>query len=317
MTKLKGRMTSNQGQMTKDDQTREGLRLLHHPVLPLFRIVQFIYLTGPFDRVEQVIAQFTEPVETKTATYEDPAAILAPYLPIMKGIEPLKNTEGHAVPLIVDEQDKPVNRFSAMESWIGQQILEMELEKINSLLCGPNACVLCCVGPDYGLAGDAGRQMTQDFFEIPLAAEETALFELPKRESAETRGRTANMEPVLQVDGRPFYEQGPAIYHWRNGWTMILPARWACPQLDDQRRTCRIYPRRPAVCRRPQIFAYLIEKSAAQGRDNRPQEPDPVYVTRHKLLAVWDCPYVRGFKEEIAAYAAACGLEPVFMENKG
>jgi Fe-S-cluster containining protein len=309
-------MTKDQGQMIKDAQTREGLRLLGQPVLPLFRMVQFIYLTGPFTEVEQVIAQFTEPVETKTARYEDPATILAPYLPMMKGIEPLKSTEGHAVPLIVDAQSKPVNRFTAMESWIGQQILEMELEKINSLLCGPNACVLCCVGPDYGLASDAGRQMTQDFFEIPLTGQETAHFELPKIESEETRSRTANMEPALHVDGRPFYEQGPAIYHWQNGWAMILPARSACPQLDGEGHICRIYPQRPAVCRRPQIFPYLIEKSDAQSSDYR-QGPNSVYATRQKLLAVWDCPYVRNFKEEIAAFAAACRLEPVFMENKG
>jgi len=301
---------------SRHDQTREGLWLLQHPVLPLFRMVQFIYLSGPFASVEQVITQFSEPVETQTARYEEPAAILAPYLPIMKNIEPLKNTAGHAIPLIVDERNEPINRFSAMESWIGQLILEMELEEINSLLCGPCACELCCVGPDYGLAADADREMRQDFFEIPLSAEETALFELPKMSDEETNGRTANTEPPLQINGRPFYEQGPAIYNWQKGWTMILPPRSLCPQLDDERHICRIYSRRPAVCRRPQIFPYLIEKENGDSSVNR-GGPDSVYVTRQKLLAVWDCPYVREFKEEIAAYAAACRLEPVFMENKG
>ena len=301
---------------TRNDPTRQGLWLLQHPVLPLFRMVQFIYLSGPFGRVEQVLAQFTEPVETKTARYEDPASILAPYLPLMKEIESLKNTESQAMPLIVDEQNETVNRFTAMESWIGQKILELELERINSLLCGPCSCVLCCVGPDFGLAADVDRVMTQDFFEIPLTAEETALFNLPKLESDETRGRTANTEPPLQVNGRPFYEQGPAIYYWQNGWTMILPTRSHCPQLDGQRQLCRIYPRRPGVCRRPQIFPYLIEKNTAHTADMR-KELVSVYVTRHKLLAVWDCPYVRKFKEQIAAFAAVCRLEPVFMENKG
>ena len=192
----------------------------------------------------------------------------------------------------------------------------MELEKINSLLCGPCMCVLCCVGPDYGVAADAGRVMRQDFFEIPLTAKETALFELPKMDNEGTRARTSNTEPPLQVNGRPFYEQGPAIYNWQNGWSMVLPPHSVCPKLDGQRRCCCIYPQRPRVCRRPQLFPYLIQKSAARSNGNT-RGPAFVYITRHKLLAVWDCPFVRNFKKEIAAYAAACKLEPVFMENKG
>jgi len=297
------------------DQTKEGLRLLQHPILPLFRMVQFLFLTGPFDRVEQIVEQFIEPIETNTARYDDPAALLKPYLPVMEGIETLKIKEGQAVPFIVDEQNKPVNRFTAIESWVGQQILIRELEKINSLLCGPCECVLCCVGPDYG-APDAGREMEQEFFEIPLTEEETALFDLPRRDDDQTRSVTANTEPPLQSAGRPFYEQGPAIYNWQNGWTIILPRKSRCPQLDGQKHTCRIYRQRPAVCRRPQIFPYLIEKSVDAASANK-GVADAVHVARNKLLAVWDCPYVREFKQEIAAYAEACRLEPVFMENKG
>jgi Fe-S-cluster containining protein len=298
------------------DQTKEGLWFLQHPVLPLFRMVQFLFLTGPFDRVEQIVEQFIEPIETNTARYDDPAALLNPYLSVMAGIETLKEKEGQAIPLIVDEQDKPVNRFTAMESWVGQQILTMELEKINSLLCGPCGCVLCCVGPDYGTAADSGRQMEQEFFEIPLTEEETALFDLPRRDDDQTRSMTANTEPPLQSAGRPFYEQGTAIYNWQNGWTMILPRKSRCPQLDGQKQTCRIYRRRPAVCRRPQIFPYLLEKNSA-GTGGSHGGANGVQVARNKLLAIWDCPYVREFKQEIAAYAEACRLEPVFMENKG
>jgi len=299
----------------QSDQTKEGLRLLKHPVLPLFRMVQFLFLTGTFDRVEEIVEQLVEPIETNAATYDDPVAFLTPFLPVMEGIETLKKEEGQAIPLIVDEHDKPVNRFTAIESWMGQQILTMELEKINSLLCGPCDCVLCCVGPDYETASGAGRQMEQEFFEIPLIEAETALFELPRLDNEQTRSVTANSEPPLQSADRPFYEQGPAIYNWQNGWTMILPRKSRCPQLDGQKHTCRIYQQRPAVCRRPQIFPYLLEKSNADANGN--QANAAVHVARNKLLAVWDCPYVREFKQEIAAYAEACRLEPVFMENKG
>jgi Fe-S-cluster containining protein len=307
---------SENNNSSHQDQTREGLWLLKHPVLPLFRMVQFLFLTGPFDRVEQIVEQFIEPIETNTARYDDPIEFLKPYLPLMEGIETLKKQEGQAIPLIVDEQDKPINRFTAVESWVGQQILTMELEKINSLLCGPCDCVLCCVGPDYGTTLDAGPQMEQEFFEIPLTEEEATLFDLPRIDNDRTRSVTANTEPPLQSAGGPFYEQGPAIYNWQNGWTMILPRTSRCPQLDGKKHTCRIYPQRPAVCRRPQIFPYLIEKSVAAASGDH-GAANGVHVARNKLLAVWDCPYVREFKQEIAAYAEACKLEPVFMENKG
>jgi Fe-S-cluster containining protein len=313
---LKGFIMTESDNSDLPDQTKEGLWLLQHPVLPLFRMVQFLFLTGQFDRVEQIVEQFIEPIETSIAKYDDPAALLTPYLPVMEGIETLKKKEGQAIPFIVDEQNNPVNRFTAMESWVGQQILTMELEKINSLLCGPCNCVLCCVGPDYGTTPDAAHQMEQEFFEIPLTGEEAALFDLPRIDNEQTRSVTANTEPPLQSAGRPFYEQGgPAIYNWQNGWTMILPRKSRCPQLEGRKHTCRIYPQRPAVCRRPQIFPYLIEKSDAAPGDNH-GAADVVHVARNKLLAVWDCPYVREFKQEIAAYAEACRLEPVFMENK-
>ena len=131
-------MTKDKVRTTKDDQTGEGLWLLQHPVLPLFRMVQFLYLSGPFAGVEEVIAQFSEPIETQFARYEEPAAIMAPYLPLMKDIEPLKNTEKQAIPLIVDGHDAPLNRFTAMESWVSQLILvkiKDKWDRVRTLPC--------------------------------------------------------------------------------------------------------------------------------------------------------------------------------------
>jgi Fe-S-cluster containining protein len=295
------------------DHTREALWRLEHPVLPLFRIIQFVYLTGPFARVEEIFDELSEPIETNTARYEDPPAFLEPYLPIMKQIEQFKNPDkekARTMPMLVDREGKPANRFSVMESWVGQQLLVKELDGINSMLCWPYACVLCCVGPDYGGDGPGSeKRMNQDFFEIPLTRRETALFDLPKIDTEQTRSCSANSEPSLQVEGRPFFQGPAAIYNWQGGWTMILPRRSSCPQLDGRRRLCRVYEQRPAVCRKPPIFPYLLEKKQQDGKA-------AVHVVQNKLLAVWDCPYVQKFKEEIAGYAEVCGLEPVFMENK-
>jgi Fe-S-cluster containining protein len=299
------------------DRTGEALWMLHHPVLPLFRIIQFLFLTGPFTAVEEILRELSEPIETNTARYEDPQAFLQPYLPIMKGVERLKDQAGKdsAPVAVVDHQGKPVNRFSAMEAWVGQQLLEAELEKINSLLCGPCSCVLCCVGPDYSSGPDRAREMRQDFFEIPLEPQEIALFDVERVDTEQTRDHTPHSEPMLQVDGRPFFEGDPTLYNWATGWSMILTRESHCPHLETQQGGCRIYPRRPAVCRKPQIFPYLLEQ-ADRAADRQEEADKLVYVEQDKILAVWDCPYVKQYKQKIIFYAEVCGLEPVFMENK-
>lgn len=149
--------------------------------------------------------------------------------------------------------------------------------------------------------------MAQDFFEIPLQEGEIASFPLPRVDTDFSRVATAldNPSPACAATEA-------TIYHWQSGWSLILPRHSACPHLEQATLACRIYPERPEVCRRPQIFAYILE------RDQRQDLVDlPAYVLRGKVLAIWDCPYVQHFKAEIAAYAELCGLEPVFKENKG
>ena len=43
--------------MITKELCQAGLDLLHKPVLPLLGIVQFLYVTGDFATVEEVIAQ--------------------------------------------------------------------------------------------------------------------------------------------------------------------------------------------------------------------------------------------------------------------
>lgn len=297
--------------------TQDGLWRLRHPVLPLVRMVLFLFLTGPFKTVRPIVDEMVEPIETDAVRYDEPAKLLEDYLHLVMQLEVLKSKRRYSqqsIPAIVNDQFKPVGRISNVALWVCQQILNRELEQINSLLCGPCDCVLCCTGPDYDAGHEPGKTMRQDFFEIPLSEKELDLFDLETIDSEQSRKRSANSEPYLRRDGRPFYETGMAIYRWRNGWSLILPRKAACSHLDQVRRICNIYPQRPEVCRRPQIFPYMLEKRSediGEGEDSA-----LVYVARKKLLAVWDCPYVQKYKEEIAAYAEMSGLEPVFMANK-
>ena len=115
--------------------------------------------------------------------------------------------------------------------------------------------------------------------------------------------------PPLQIDGQDFYHRcDMVLIHWRRGWSLILPQESRCPNLEDSGR-CLVYPDRPDVCRRPQIFPYVLEPVEHRGQ--------PAFRLRQSLLGVIDCPYVQQLQDEIAAFAAACELEMVFRHNKG
>ncbi|MDH3393938.1 MAG: YkgJ family cysteine cluster protein, partial [Desulfobulbaceae bacterium] len=207
-----------------------------------------------------------------------------------------------------DEEGNPLDPMEALALYVGQQLLTRELEAINSLLCAPCGCTLCCTGPD-------DRQQ-QDFFEIPLRENEPTLFALPQVDNTESRKATPYDEPPLINQDQPFYKaDSAALYHWRSGWSLILPRHTSCPHLAPESGHCTIYPQRPDVCRRPQIFAYALERD-----QNADVEIDgrvvPGFIGRSKLLAIWDCPYVKRFQKQIGEYADSCGLEPVFKENK-
>ncbi len=287
----------------KKEDLHDGLALLKQPVLPLVSMVQFMYqLSGPEAKVEDIIAEMTEPIETAYTGYPAPDKALHPYLDQLQLLEKIQSDELAAE--VVDTAGQPVDKVTAYTALINQRIMEAELEKINSLLCAPCHCRLCCIGPEKG--------MKQEFFEIPLQEEETTLFALhPRHDTPDTRCYSALDQTCLLIDGRPFYQRAkqagsPELFHWQNGWSMILPHESSCPALEQSGR-CSVYDQRPQVCRRPQIFSYIIE----------PLKQDKKYMVRNFLLAISDCPYVQFLKEEINAYAAACELELLVKANKG
>lgn len=297
----------------------EGLRLLKKPVIPLVNMLQFLFLTGPFASVEKVLEHLTKSVELEGVSYEAPQQTLKPYENFLKEFEVLKGKRklSFSLPFIINEKQEPVAKRQALELWIKQQILTQELELINSSLCEPCGCVLCCTGPNSEfdeVAGFKGR-MKQHFFEIPLTESELDLFPVERVDTAESRTMTAQSESSLQVKQLPFYQQNMTIYHWQNGWSLILPENSVCPQLSPGSKKCLVYSKRPEVCRKPQIFAYVLEKTpdVAKRSDGT---LIPVYMARNKVLAIWDCPYVRRFQDIIGAYAELSGLEPVFKKSK-
>jgi Fe-S-cluster containining protein len=285
--------------MVEKEALTAGLALLRQPVLPLVGIVQFLYLTGDFASVEEVIGQMPEDIETGYARYGDAASLLAPYADLLQPLVALKA----GVPprdRVIDSEGHPVDPMTATGALVAQRILVRELERINSLLCAPCGCTLCCVGPDAGMA--------QAYFEIPLYPGEIDFFPLERIDTAAAQAHRADDDPPLKVGDRDFFDRAePALVHWQPGWSLILPTASRCPNLEASGR-CHIYPDRPQVCRRPQIFPYVVEPIDDQGQ--------PALRLRQTLLAVVDCPYVQLLQDEIAAYAAACELEMVFRQNK-
>ena len=300
-------------------QTHEGLDRLKQPVLPLANMVEFLYLTGPFKRISEVLSRLSEPVDLAGAHFENPREKLLPYEIFLQELEILKGEKklSEPLPFIVDEKQNPLPKRQALMLWIRQQILSRELEAINSILCGPCGCVLCCTGPNSEfdvLSGFQGR-MKREFFEIPLEDSETGIFTLPRIDTEESRQLTAHSAAALKFGEVPFYKKEAALYHWQNGWSLILPEGSACPRLEKDTRRCMVYEKRPAVCRKPQIFPYVLENTG----DNAKRSDGvliPVFMARNMILAVWDCPYVRKHRDAIGAYAEMSGLKPIFKKSK-
>ncbi len=279
----------------------KALSRLKRPLLPLVSLLEMLYLTGPFAGIEDLLAELPADIETNGCHYADPAALLTAKRDIIREIELLKN-DSPLTYRIDDGKGGEYQRVEAVELWIAQGIMAWELEEINSLLCGGRGCDLCCVGPT--------SHSRHNFFDIPLEDDELEGFAGQHRVNDRISG-DIYADPAPLLDGRLFYQSNaPFLLRWRRGWSMILPRQSKCPNLADN-GFCAVYAQRPTVCRKPQIFPYAIEEDGRGGEGGLPG-----YIGRRKLLAVWDCPYVREYQSQIARYGELCGMEPVFKENK-
>ncbi len=273
-----------------------------------------LYLTGPYKRIEELLPDMPDELEVASITYHTPAKILTNFLKFLKIFETIKhpelqdnkeknlfsNSKGNKNNALADitvmTNGEEADPFDAATARAKHNIIDTELESINSLLCTPCKCTLCCTGPS--------KNAKQDFFEIPLSSDEAKLFKLPVHDSDESKKTDAYAENSLKINGKPFYSLPPALYHWKNGWSMILTRESSCPALSSK-GACTIYSSRPRVCRKPQVFAAILEHQQAD-----------TYTFKNSLVAVWDCPYVRELKQLITDYAAHNETDIIFRENK-
>lgn len=275
---------------------------LKRPLWPLFELASRLYLISPYDDMERLACELPDNLDVSGITYDNPSALIGLVPGVFDRLIAIKNgRDDISLPDIKNEDGESLSPIDAIISLTKQRVLEYELEVINSVLCGPCGCTLCCTGPELSAR--------QEFFEIPLLDNELSLFNLQVVDSHDSRAKTALSEPELEIDGIPFYKRPAAIYRWSNGYSLILPRMTRCPHLDRS-GACDIYSKRPMVCKKPQIFPLVIEKLSV------PQDAEEKYVRRDILLAIWDCPYVKRLKNEIIAYAEHCALSCVFKENK-
>jgi len=300
--KIKIKNNDVYAKLLNDDLAKLAINKLKNPIWPLCRLTLMLYLTSPYNEVNQILCELPEVVELENITYHDSKDILIPYLKELSYIEVIKQEKSSAnslIPRITSEDGKAVDLLEAVIHLIQQKVIEKELEPINSYLCKPMGCRLCCVGPE--------KDALQDFFEIPLSDEELCLFDLDIVETDVSIEKTPYDENSLIVDDKPFYLHPPKIYRWSYGYSLILPKNTKCPNLDTQGR-CIIYEKRPQVCRKPQIFSKVIDRDI--------KEKDSPYQLRRSILAITDCPYVLAIKDEIIYYADKNDLDCVFMKNK-
>ena len=248
----------------------------------------------------ELARELPDSLELSGIVYENPHKLIESVADVLEGFASIKNErDTKLLPKIRGCDGQELNLLDAAIALTKQKILEHELEIINSFLCGPRRCTLCCTGPT--------QSSRQEFFEIPVLKEELALFDLPLIDLHESRMTTANAEPELKIDGVSFYKKYPAaVYNWATGFSLILARGSRCPHLKDS-GTCNIYSMRLKICRKPQIFPVVIEER---------NEGQKELVKRDVILAIWDCPYVRDLKTEIMTYAIFCGLDCIFKENK-
>ncbi len=271
---------------------------LREPVWPLARTILFLSLAAPDEPLDLLIGSLPGDLEVGSITYSRPGQKLIPFADLFQEFQRLDEATDHnSRPDISAPNGEQLDPMESALMWIKQHIIERELEAINSSLCGPEGCTLCCTGP--------GPENQHLFFEIPLQHNELRLFPtLERYTSVESRSKTPYDYEDLLLHSVPFYGLGPILVEWKYGWSMILGKGTACPHLGEGGR-CAVYPSRPQVCRRPQIFSYIVEEKVGSR-----------YQASNTILAVLDCPYVQKKREEIENYARLCEADLVFKHNK-
>ncbi len=281
---------------------------MHHaifqkPIWPLVEFSGFLYMATPFEEPQQLFEEMPFPLELKGSLVYESLECIEPYkTELFDFLLAIKGQFKSSLPYLFDISGQKLDYFSTIHFFFKQIVLEKELLHINSLLCAESYCTLCCEGPS--------KEAEKLFWEIPLSGKETDLFDCQVISTDKSRGKTS--EDELLIDGSPFYElEKPAIIFWSSGPALILPKGVRCPNLHTN-GLCKRYETRPYTCKKPQVFSYILDTSplSPAGKDKNS------FTVRNSVLAVWDCPYVKRLKDDIATYVTLCDAEMVFMENK-
>ena len=277
------------------EEWSRALEVLKRPLWPLIKLIQVLYLAGEYRDLKALFNDLPGEIELENGPYDNIQRRLNEYSDLIEGmLEPFYLD--HDVPkvLLGDETLPPHEAYTAQ---LRQKLIERELEGVNSLLCSPMGCDLCCVGPR-----DDEKNL---FFDIPLKMEEVDTIGITTFDTPLTRSSSPYDEQSLSIEKRPFYELGPVVITWRTGPSMILPRGERCPKLSRDVR-CTIYPQRPWTCRRPPIFSYVLDRTGADGD----------FSLENKLLAIIECPIVQELKREIHLYASLNELDLVITRNR-
>lgn len=273
------------------------------PIWPLAEFLGFIYMASPYEDPHELFAELPFPIELKGSIQYENLDCVEPYKSeLLDFIRAVKGQFKPDLPDIYDVSGNKLDFFQALHLFFKQIFIEKELFFLNARFCASEHCMLCCEGPS--------QSSQKIFWEIPLADAETSSFDCPGYASEESLKKTS--EDGLLIDNIPFYElQKPAIIHWSSGPSLILPKGVRCPNLKANGR-CEKYETRPYTCRKPQVFSYILDTSPLSPSGKLKNS----FVARDSLLAVWDCPYVKRLKDDMAQYASLCDTEIIFIENK-
>ncbi len=92
-----------------DISTKTALQKLQQPFMPLARLIQIIFLAGPFTKIDDLLAELNEPIDCQ-CKYDDPQTTAQPYLQILRHFEQMKTSEPLAYS-IINEQGQELDRI--------------------------------------------------------------------------------------------------------------------------------------------------------------------------------------------------------------
>ena len=270
-----------------------GAAMLANPTLPLVRIVQMPYITGPFKRIARFSMNSTNRWRWRPAPTLIPKRCSCPIL----------KTCNCSSSLNIPGRRSRWTASNRLNFWVAQRILARELENINSLLCGPCDCQLCCLGPS--------GEMGQVFLRAPCKSKKTTCSAFPGS-TPKKAGKPTSMpsRSFWRKARRSFRPLRPCITGRKTGVSFCRKAAPA-PTLSEPAADARYIRtgRTPADGHRFSLMRWNDSPGTKPSKD------------RHTSPAVnfWRygiAPMHRSFGRRSAPTRSSAALPPIFKWNK-